>query len=133
VSAVAERTSVASYASIISSDGGAGALAGFDGSANNMAMFTGGTVDIISASDNAFHAAQFIFNNASSSAYVDGTLTSSLSLGDANAWDTSGPSICNDTGSRALTGYIGEVYLLSADMTSLESTINSNQHSRYGF
>jgi hypothetical protein len=71
--------------------------------------------------DNAFHAAQFIFNSASSIFYVDGTQTTGANLGNSTAFPASAVDICNSSANSALqklTGFVAEVGIWSRGFTT---------------
>lgn len=105
--------------------------------ANSMALYAQSNVETATATDSVLHAAQMFLNDVSSSFYIDGTSTgvgatpgtaffSNVTLSIGNASSCSG-------GGFSLTGSLFEVGLWNGNQTSNNSTMNSNQHSYWGF
>lgn len=88
----------------------------------------------VTAADAAFHAAQSLFNNASSGTYLDGSLTSG-SVGTTSGW--AGHCILGNNssggGTSAANVYMTEFGIWAADKTANNSAMNSNQHTYWGF
>ena len=130
-SAVSERTSGSNYPTILAVTS---PLAGifYDVSADIIAMYNGGTVLIASATDGAFHAAQFLMSGGTGTFYVDGSTTGPEGGLTSTNLSANTLALCS-TATQTLTGYIGETGFWAADETAYFSAINSNQHSRWGF
>lgn len=108
------------------------AFSGATGILGNFNMFAGSSVGP-TQTDNAFHAGQGMFNGASSSAYVDGVLTSSLNPG-AGGYSANTISLGGDNaGNRFLNGFILEAGLWGSDISANNAAMNSNQHAYWGF
>lgn len=125
---VAKRTGDTSLRSIVVCSGVV--QAGFNNSADTVYVYANGSgLPSVSAVDNAFHAVQNVFNNASSDIYVDGGANVS-DIGTTNG--LSGQfAIGGDTcGSNSATGYIAEVGVWAGAWNSTQKgNMNSNQHS----
>jgi Concanavalin A-like lectin/glucanases superfamily len=76
VSAYVQRTQNNTTQQIFFSCSGGASQAGFSPSTNSIYMFSGSAQPTATASDGSFHALQLVFNNASSTFYVDGSSTS---------------------------------------------------------
>lgn len=135
ISAVAERVSgsTVDYPLIV---GSATTVFGafFDvHTAGNVAMYTGALIPTAPAADNAFHAAQFIFNSSSSAFYVDGTASGAVDTGNTDDYPGQQFAFCA-TGVQTLTGFVQEAGLWSVGFSSgQQSSMNSNQHAYWGF
>lgn len=105
----------------------------FASSANLVAMYEGNNIPTASASDNAYHAVQFIINAASSSFYIDGS-SSAVSLtvtGPGAAPMGVGPA--NGVGNN-FVGNLAEAGYWAVGFSGAQQTnMNSNQHSYWGF
>lgn len=99
------------------------------GSANQWGMYTGTAVNITVA-DNAFHAFQGMFNGASGAYNLDGTTTSGVNAGTGTASSTISIGLRSSTW---IGGLVCEAGWAGGDQSAQFATINSNQHTRYGF
>lgn len=130
LSAVGERTGSTSSFSDILGNSDTSPQLGFSNSTNTALQFAG-SVATATANDNIFHAMNAIYNGASSTFYIDGS-SNSVSAGtdpitSANAFNLG-------TGNNALTGNIAEVGVWSSAFSGGQlSSMNSNQHSYWGF
>lgn len=98
--------------------------------ANDLRMFAGGVLDAV-ANDNVFHAAQTVFNSASSAAYIDGVTTTG-NAGTAGA--SNNPEIGGAVLSNALQGNVFEGGFWPLGFSSIQAgALNSNQHTYGGF
>ena len=126
-SAVAERTGAANFGSIFSAS--TVAQLGHNNAANQVFMFAGSTVTA-AASDNALHAIQAVFNNASSTLNVDGTLSGSLAAG-ASSIVT--PMNLGGTSGNFLNGLFTEGAVYSSGLSSgNQTTLCHNQRLYWG-
>jgi hypothetical protein len=112
-----------------------------DSGANQIFLYNGGAAALdATAADSTTHAAQGLFNNTSSTVYIDGTLTSpgsaigtlgipasALVLGAEQA----GASCAG--ASAFLAGNVFEVGIWASDKTANNATMNSNQHTYWSF
>lgn len=118
----------------IINSGSASFIYGFTGtsfSSGFSSMYSGSFATTAAASLNNFHAMQGLFNGSSSSNYIDGTLTSPLNPGSTGI---SGETIVvGGTGGFVLVGNIQEVGIWPGNVTANNSTMNSNQHTYWGF
>jgi hypothetical protein len=106
---------------------------GFGGA--NMIGCGAGTTVAVTATDNVYHAVSCIFNGSSSSITVDGSTTSSLSMG-TNTTFTATFDVLNQSssGSTGLTGFSTELGLWPAGFTGPNLTsLNTNMHGYWGF
>lgn len=129
---VANRTGAnTSYGVIINS--AAGTETGFGAATNRVFIYGAPELDLGGATDGSFHAAQVVFNGASSSINVDsltqvtGTTSSAALSGLVNILNASGGSL-QFTGQFMETGY-WPVGFSGTNITN----INSNAHTYYGF
>lgn len=132
VSAVIERT-----ANFTSQRGfwgdNTGILAGNANTTNTVSGYSGSFFSA-TASDSAFHAAQIVYNGASSAIQVDSTYTSGLSSGSAGIASGSRLFVGNDFVGDFYDGIVCEIGAWPAAFNSTQTAnMNSNQHSRYGF
>ena len=98
-----------------------------------MVLYAGSVSAAVTANDNAFHAANSVFNGSSSILMVDGSDTTGLVAG---AGSIANPISVGDDGGGAsfMTGYVAEVGIWSTAFSGTNRTnINSNQHSYWGF
>lgn len=130
--AVSYKTSSASNESILIFDSSTAGQVGYSSTANTAGFYAGSFVSA-TASDNALHSFQAIFNDPSSSAiYVDGVSTSG-SVGSGNA------TLPADIGSVACTsqflgGFFSEVgFAVGAFSGGNVSALTSNQRAFWGF
>lgn len=127
---VAKRTAVTGFAGIIEVSN---AGIGWTSVASTMTLFAGsvGSFSGSVTTDNAFHAFQGLFNTTSSAAYVDGTAFSSLNAGSGTI---SGAISIGEINGSFVTGDICEAGIAASLMTApQQSSVNTNQHSAYGF
>lgn len=104
----------------------------FANGANTMGLFAGDSGPTATANDGKFHAIQGLFNNASSSAYVDGVSTA-MNLGTTLGF--SGQFVIGRNAaasSQDLEGYACEVAGWAADKSANNATVNSNQQTFWG-
>jgi len=130
-SAVFKRTGAftnAGYA--LGQDSGAIGL-GFDTSADTGLIYAGTYPTNFTLSDSTNHAVQALFNDASSSVYVDGSSTS-LSPG-VNGLTTANSIAMGVSVFYGLTGITAESGVWTTDKSANFSALNSNQHSYWGF
>lgn len=131
-SVVAERTgNTSADNTIISSNGGL--IQGlFDNTADNVEIYQGGTLPTAPATDNAFHALQYVYNSASSVISVDGSATN-VDTGVSNVAATN-QSMFSVTAANFCACKITEAGLWgSAFDGTQQSNMSSNQHSYWGF
>jgi hypothetical protein len=102
-------------------------------SAGNVTLYAGGLSNNVAATDNAFHALQTEFNGASSVIGVDGSSSTVSTSPGTNPFG-------NDallTGAGGGGGLVGvvceEMVFTGANSTVDNTTLNSNQHTRFGF
>lgn len=109
---------------------------GYHSSGANVAfIYAGSSVPTATASDGAFHAIQAVFNNASSDIYVDGS-TNPSNLGSSTGMDGASSIVLltADIGSQPMEGQFSELWCWgSAFSSGQKSSMNSNQHSYWGF
>lgn len=131
ISGVVMRTAVGGVFGVILGTPTDITVFGFDNSANNYNVYAGAN-QIVSAADNAFHATQWVVNGASSDLYIDGS-SNSISSGADSA--SGGLQMCGmPSFSSPLTGQITEVGIWNAAFSGgNKSSMNSNQHSYWGF
>jgi hypothetical protein len=101
--------------------------------ANTWSLYAGSAQTNSTAADAAFHAIQTVFNNTSSSAYIDGTANAGLAPGTdgiATDVDIGGGAAC---AAFYWTGEWLEAGLWGADKTANDATMNTNQHAYWGF
>lgn len=129
ISAVSERTgSTTSFSDITSGDPSGGTQFGFASTTNTALLYGGSVATKSSVNDNAIHAMQGLLNGASSVIYVDGS-SSNVSAG------TNAPSssFCMGNCNNGLAGISMEAGWWSGDKSASFSSMNSNQHSYWGF
>lgn len=128
MSVVSERRSVGSNSTIFGNSNGPFVI--YAGSANVFGMFAGSVVTV-AATDNVFHAAQATFNGAASVFYLDGS-ANTLSPGTTTA------NTHLYIGTDGFNNFCICIFLESGGWTGAfssgnRSTMNSNQHSYWGF
>jgi hypothetical protein len=128
MSGVAIRTGNTTAFGTIINSGGNGPELPFGSSANSLGEYAG-SVLIAAAKDGTWHAIQGLFNSAGSSIYIDG-LSTSGHAGSSNAETTI--NLCAGTRGHLDGGFV-EAGLANGNQSSQFSSLNSNQHSRYGF
>lgn len=133
ISAVAERTgNFTTRGSIFGSLGGFFNILFFDQTANNIGIYDGNSLPVTTAADSVFHAIQAIFNNpGTSSIFIDGTLTSPMSLNNTQTF-SGGMTIGTGTTGN-LTGDVCEVGIWNGDKSPNNSAMNANQRAYWGF
>lgn len=87
----------------------------------------------VTASDSIFHGVQALYNGTSSSAYVDGTLTTGAGVGTNLFGGHIILGALDATASDPLQGWVQEFGIWGSDKTANNSTMNSNQHTYWGF
>ena len=136
VSFAAERTgNVTSFSDAVGSDVGGANQSGFSNSANTALQFAGTVVSVTGVADNSYHAAQMVYNAASSVAYIDGT-SNATSPGSGGFPGSASVAVCGLTtgAGNNLTGNFLEAGVWGTGFTSgNQSSMNSNQHSYWGF
>jgi hypothetical protein len=136
IAAVAERTgSFTSNNAWIGQVGVNGfPMAGFDAAVNQLFMYDGLVVSVAGVADSTFHAVQNLFNAASSSFFVDGTLTPTTSPG-LTTWVGLQAQIgVQGGGGYPLNGKFTEVGIWPVAFTApQQSSMNVNQHAYWGF
>lgn len=130
VSFVGERTSGTAYGYIF---GDNGAVLLFNNAANGMAMFAGGSVPSATANDNVFHAAQALFSNASGALYIDGSNNTMASMGTTGLANANLYLYTQNGSGGFVNGKFCEVGVWAGDKSSNNSSMNSNQHTYWGF
>jgi hypothetical protein len=86
---------------------------------NSRHLFAGAASGNFTSTDNTVHAVSVVFNGASSSANVDGVLTSSLNAGTTFGFaDPAGPIQISDSSSTVGIGYEGEFFEATGAMSS---------------
>lgn len=103
----------------------------FSSGANAIGLYSGGISATATASDNAEHSFQSIFNGASSSIVVDGSSTT-INPG------TSGLSselieFSQTGGNNPFGGHAYEAGIWAGDKSANNAAMNSNQHTYWGF
>jgi hypothetical protein len=122
-----ERTSGTALSGVFSTNG---SFAGVYHNAANQAEIYAGSAGTATASDNAFHAMQTVFNGASSILAVDGSGTT---VNPNTGSFASGTFGMGDV-AAAFTGVICEAMVFTgANSSANNTTLNSNQHTRFGF
>lgn len=99
------------------------------GVANQWGVFAGTGVNL-SATDNVFHAFQMTFNGASGTYNLDGTTTASINAGTGAASSNISMGVRSGSG---MSGVVCEAGWAAGDQSANFATMNSNQHTRYGF
>jgi hypothetical protein len=130
---VSERTgATGSFGDVVGFNGG-NLQFGFNAGANAVFMYASTNVETATANDSVLHAVQMLLNRASSSFYIDGSLTAAG--GDPGTVTVNGGiSICSSNGgSNFATGQIFEVGIWAGDNTANNASMNSNQHTYWGF
>lgn len=126
-STLAERTTAASFASIVGDNGTSGFI-GFNSSANTAAMYDTAAVVTGAATDNVKHSLSALFSGASSFLSVDGVAGGTSSPG-TNAWAGSKTvGAATTVLGFPLTGLIGEVGLWASNISSSFITLYNNQN-----
>lgn len=128
MSGVAVRAGNKTATGTIINSGGNGPELLFGSSANTLGAYAGSVLTAV-ANDGAWHAIQGLFDGASSSIYIDGSSTSGSS-GSSNA--ETAINLCDGARGYLHGGFV-EAGHASGNQSSLFSSLNSNQHSRYGF
>jgi hypothetical protein len=101
--------------------------------ANTWFIFAGGAVPSASATDGSFHAIQGVYNNASSDIYIDGSANAS-NLSSNTGCTTTGMQLFEFGGTQQVQGSLGQLGVwLVAFTTGQKSSMNSNEHSNWGF
>lgn len=130
-SAVAERTGAFTSFGDIFGSGTAGQIQFlYNSSANSVGQYAG-TLTFVTASDSAFHAIQNVFaTTASSVIRIDSTETTGLS----QSGNSFGTQLVMGGDNNLCTCRIAELMEYNATMSSgNRSTMNSNQHTYWGF
>ena len=124
---VAERTGAATFGTVV---GSASTIqAGFANVAGQAYLFAG-TTQVVTASDNALHAIQAVFNGASSTMSVDGVLSGSLAAG-ANGVGT--PLNVGGASGNFFNGLFTEGIVYSSGLSSgNQTTLCHNQRLYWG-
>jgi hypothetical protein len=102
------------------------------------AIFAGATAHTGSGTMNnaTFHAAQALFNTTSSRINVDAATSGSITAGALGVVGTKiviGDVLQSPSGSGLLSGTICEWIVWSGDKSASFSTLNTNQHTTWGF
>jgi hypothetical protein len=130
VSVVAKRTAVNSNDGIFYSSA-IGFAVMFGATSGNMALYAGAGGILTPATENAFHAAQGLFDAANSVMYIDGVLGAAANPGTTGA---SGENLCVGTGvSGGTSGVILEAGLWAGDKSANNAAMNTNQHGTNGW
>jgi hypothetical protein len=130
ISTVIERTS--SFTSLLAVLGSNVSFeVGFGSSANTVAIYNG-SPGTAAATDSAFHAVQFTVNGTSSEAYTDGT-ASAISAGSSGAGMNTSVVLGGGGLGNAIFSATEFGAWPSALSTGNKSSLNSNQHSVWGF
>lgn len=125
---LAERTGTTGSFNTVLGSGGPDLL--FNSSANGCGIYAGSVfVDTTHCADNAWHAMQGMFNNASSQFYIDGNSNSGTA---GTAVSTSNFVIGNGIGGL-LDGRVAEIGVAAGDKSASFSSLNSNMHTFWGF
>jgi hypothetical protein len=102
------------------------------GAANQADAFFGAVLSA-TASDGSTHAMQTLINGASSAMYIDGTnTTGNAGAGGYNSSGVLGLG-CFSPNIHLFVGNIFEAGIWAADKSANNSSVNSNQHSYWGF
>ena len=126
--ALAERTGTTGSFNTVLGSGGPDLL--FNSSANGCGIYAGSVfVDTTHCADSTWHAMQGVFNNASSSFYIDGNSNSGTA---GTAVTTSNYVIGNGIGGL-LDGRVSEVGVVTGDKSANFGALNTNIHTRWGF
>lgn len=104
----------------------------FDSTANKIQLYGGTALLVTGIADNSFHAFQGIFNNASSTLYIDGTANNGTAGAGALAASN---TICSQTGhTNNMTGSIMESMIYPIGFSGgIQSSMNNNQRAYGGF
>lgn len=134
ISYVAKRTTVSGgFEAVFGASGST--QVGFDSGANGLYIFAGnGPPAPLSATDNAFHAVQNIMNSTTSTISSDGTTSGSLNAGTSDLLSRQ-PTVgaANSSNSNMFTGVAMEAGVWAGNKSANTSTMNSNQHTYWGF
>jgi hypothetical protein len=130
ISGVGERTVTSGFMNLYGDGSGNGYGILWNSGANSVATW-GGAILAGTANDNAFHAIQAIGNGGASVAYIDGT--SNAGAAGTNALTGVGSQIANGFGALN-TGRIAETGVWASGFSAgNQSSMNSNQHTYWGF
>jgi hypothetical protein len=137
-SVVFNRTgNVTTLAAILGQSGGVNLQLGGNSSANQVYAYGGGAVQTATANDSTNHAMQTLMNGASSSFYIDGSLTSMAGSPGTNGLAPTPTSVGigsqNTCGGGFWTGNWFETGIWGGDKTANNSTMNGNQHTYWSF
>lgn len=129
VSTVCERTGANTTQAGCIWASSAGAFVGPTSSTNTWLQYAGSVANV-TANDSVVHAAQAIFNGASSTFYIDGSSNAT----NAGTLATGGALLLMSDGTNALNGHFWEAGIWSGSFSGGQlSSMNSNQHSYWGF
>lgn len=110
-------------------NGSTGAVLHFNGNVN---LFCGSDVGLNTASTSVWYAAQGVCNGASSSGYVNGTSSGTISAGSASSNAAIG-EMEDGSGGSGLNGNFVEAGLIPSDASGTFSSMNSNIRTFWGF
>jgi hypothetical protein len=129
MSVVFDRTGgVTSFGNIWSSASSFGILG--NNAANQITLFAGVVFPVTAANDNTWHAAQGIFNNATSTMYVDGSSGTVDIMNSSNITSTA----LRTGGSNDFLGKWVESGFITSGLSGAQLiAINGNQHTYWGF
>ena len=129
VSTVCERTGATTTQTACIWPSNGGGFVGPSATANDWTLYAG-TIVNSSAADNVIHAAQVIYNGASSTFYLDG---SSNTINPGTLGTQSALFIMSDT-NNSLNGNFFEAGVWSGAFSGAQlSAMNANQHAYWGF
>jgi hypothetical protein len=131
ISQVFKRNSFASYEAYFSSvDSGRGVFG--NNAADSVLMYVGASLAASAATDFVFHTGQYVFNNASGFAYVDGSSTSQ-DLGSTNGWQSGSIYWGAAPGRSAVVGRLTEVGFWGSAFSGGEAAaMDTNQSAYWG-
>jgi hypothetical protein len=107
---------------------------GFDFFVANAVFIDGGAGPVdVAATEDTWHAIQFVFNGASSDVNIDGT-TNTVSAGTTGSGGTAPMSLFAAYGGSPLNGYLNEYGVWAGAFSGTDrSNMSANQHSYWGF
>ncbi len=108
-----------------------GGLVGFSSTTGQAEMFAGSFVQA-TAANTTTHAFQAMFNGASSNFYIDGS-ANTLDAGTNSAGGTSNVVLIGYAGIGYFAGNFFEAGAWAGDKSTNNSSMNSNQHTYWGF
>lgn len=129
--AVAKRTTVSGALGLIFGNSTASPTVLFSVAANGASLFAGSSVSIGTAADSAFHCLQGLFNGASSTGNIDGSVSGSVNPGSGGF---SANALTFNSAAFPFSGDFVEAGLWAGNFSGGNQTsTNSNVHTYWGF